>query len=68
MKGLFGALSLPQILTFIFGTALVFVVKALLPEGELQTAILNVLPQILAILLVLTRKPSDSGGTTQKSK
>ena len=65
MGKLLGALNLTQILTFLFGTVLVFLAKLVLPAGEVQNAVLAFLPQLLALILVLVRKPSSEGGTTK---
>lgn len=62
-----GALSLGQILTFVVGTVGVFVIKNYAPAG-LQEALLAIDAQVVAIIAVLTRKPSAAGGTVSKAK
>ena len=66
LSKLLGALSLPQIITFILGTLAPIVVQKLVPPGELQTVILQGCASLMAILLVILRKPSDEGGSALK--
>lgn len=64
MKNLFSSLNLSQIITFVFGTVVVFVLEKFMPASDLRSTLLALNAQVMALLLVLVRKPSTEGGTT----
>lgn len=68
MGKLLGALSLGQIITFLFGTILPYVINMVVPSGDLHNALMDLLPGIMALLMVLLRKPSAEGGAVKTAK
>ena len=64
LKKLLGTLNLAQIVTFVFGTGTVFLLEQYVPAGDLRSTLLALNTQLLALVLVLVRKPSDQGGST----
>lgn len=64
MKNLFSSLNLSQIITFVFGTVVVFILEKFMAAGDLRSTLLALNAQVMALLLVLVRKPSAEGGTT----
>lgn len=65
---LLGALSLPQIVSFVLGTLAPILIMKLIPPGELQTTVLASVASLLGLLTVLLRKSSEDGGTALKPK
>jgi len=63
----FSALSVSQIVIFVFGTIFPFVINALVPAGGLHDSILSIGAAVQGLLLVLFRKPSDQGGSVATS-
>lgn len=68
LKNFLQSLNLAQILTFVFGTIFVFLIEQFIPAGDLRTVLLSLNAQLLALILVLVRKPSVEGGTTAVKK
>ncbi len=67
MPSFLKALSVSQVIIFIFATALPFLINALVKDPELNKAISGVLEPIMAVLLVLFRKPASEGGSAKTS-
>lgn len=63
MGNIFSKFSLSQVLTFLFGTVLVWVVDAVIKDPATKQSIQAVLANILALLMIVLRKPSTQGGT-----
>lgn len=64
LKNFFSSLNLAQILSFVFGTIFTFLIENFVPAGDLRTTLLALNTNLLALVLVLVRKPSVQGGTT----
>lgn len=63
MGKILSALSWQQIVTFLLGTLAPLLIAKMVPPGELQTALLSACSSLLAVLVVVLRKPSAEGGS-----